>query len=88
MRLRQHLLGFSFTTFWTGAITLPTTQYPDQGSRQRFVERMLTRAARHSGRKSATVSSDIPLNWGESNAVRPRRSRTAAGGTPGHCAKS
>src|SRR6059058_4630328 len=37
MRLSQQTLGFGSQHLWTGTITLPTAQYPDRPSRQRFV---------------------------------------------------
>src|SRR5215216_2563266 len=39
IRLTQQNLGFQPHNLWVGAINLPIAQYPDQASRQRFVER-------------------------------------------------
>src|SRR5207302_1808409 len=41
IRLSQQNLGFRSQNLWTGTITFPTSQYPDAGSRQRFVEQLL-----------------------------------------------
>jgi putative ABC transport system permease protein len=64
IRLTQQNLGFQPHNLWVGAINLPIAQYPDQASRQRFVERTLDALREKSGIEGATVSSDIPLNGG------------------------
>jgi putative ABC transport system permease protein len=63
-RLSQQNLGFRSQQLWTGAITLPTAQYPDAASRQRFVEQLLNALHDVPGIQTATVSGDIPLNGG------------------------
>src|SRR5436190_16614164 len=40
VRLTQQNIGFRSQNLWTGAITLPTAQYPDAPSRQRLVEQI------------------------------------------------
>ena len=64
IRLTQQNLGFQPHNLWVGAINLPIAQYPDQASRQRFVDR--TRAALRDTPtvETVTVSGDIPLNGG------------------------
>ncbi len=64
MRLSQQNLGFRSQHLWTGAITLPTSQYSDAGSRQRFIEQLLNALRDIPGVQTATVSGDIPLNGG------------------------
>src|SRR5439155_21266057 len=64
MRLSQQNLGFRSQHLWTGAITLPTSQYPDAGSRQRFIEQLLSALHDVTGVQNAAVSGDIPLNGG------------------------
>jgi predicted permease len=61
IRLNQQNLGFRPQNLWTGAITLPTSQYPDRPSRQRFVEQTLHALRSVPGLESATISGDIPL---------------------------
>src|SRR5881227_3745276 len=61
IRLSQQNLGFRPQNLWTGAITLPTSQYPDRPSRQRFVEQTLHELRSVPGFESATISGDIPL---------------------------
>src|SRR6266478_1284559 len=61
IRLSQQNLGFRPQNLWTGAITLPTAQYPDRPSRQRFVEQTLHELRSVPGLESATISGDIPL---------------------------
>src|SRR5213594_4364466 len=62
VRLSQQNLGFRPQNLWTGTITLPTSQYPDAASRQRFVEQLLDALRDIPGVQTATVSGDIPLN--------------------------
>jgi predicted permease len=64
IRLSQQNLGFRPQHLWTGTITLPTSQYPDAASRQRFVEQLLNALRDIPGVQTATVSGDIPLNGG------------------------
>src|SRR6058998_2456302 len=64
MRLSQQNLGFRSQHLWTGAITLPTAQYPDAASRQHLVEQVLNALHDVPGVQNATVSGDIPLNGG------------------------
>src|SRR5205807_9971035 len=64
IRLSQQNLGFRPQNLWTGTITLPTSQYPDAASRQRFVEQLLDALRDIPGAQTATVSGDIPLNGG------------------------
>src|SRR5436309_6248797 len=61
IRLSQQNLGFRPHNLWTGLITLPTSQYPDRPSRQRFVEQTLRELRSVPGLESATISGDIPL---------------------------
>jgi predicted permease len=61
IRLSQQNIGFRSQNLWTGAVTLPTSQYPDPASRQRFVEQTLHELRSVPGLESATISGDIPL---------------------------
>jgi putative ABC transport system permease protein len=64
IRLSQQSIGFRSQNLWTGAITLPVSQYPDAASRQRFAEQTLNELHNIPGLESATISGDIPLNGG------------------------
>ena len=64
VRLSQTNLGFHPQRLWTGGITLPTAQYPDAPSRQRFAEQFLNALQNVPGLESSTISGDIPLNGG------------------------
>src|SRR5262249_10395755 len=64
VRLTQENIGFRSQNLWTGAITLPVSQYPDAASRQRLVEQTLDALRDVPGLQSATISGDIPLNGG------------------------
>jgi len=64
IRLNQQNIGFRSQNLWTGAITLPVSQYPDAQSRQRFAEQILDELRNVRGLESATISGDIPLNGG------------------------
>jgi putative ABC transport system permease protein len=64
VRLTQQNVGFRSQNLWTGAITLPISQYADAPSRQRFTEQTLDALRDVPGIESATISGDIPLNGG------------------------
>src|SRR5204862_4111168 len=64
VRLSQQNIGFRSQNLWTGAITLPVSEYPDAQSRQRFAEQILNELRNVRGLDSATISGDIPLNGG------------------------
>ena len=64
VRLTQQNIGFRSQSLWTGAVTLPISQYPDAPSRQHFVEQTLDALRDVPGLESATVSGDIPLAGG------------------------
>jgi predicted permease len=64
IRLSQQNIGFRSHNLWTGAITLPGSQYSDGASRQRFAEQTLNVLRDIPGLQSATISGDIPLNGG------------------------
>lgn len=64
IRLSQQNIGFRSQNLWTGAITLPVSQYPDAPSRQRFAEQTLNELRNVPGLESATISGDIPLAGG------------------------
>ncbi|PYK09526.1 MAG: hypothetical protein DME65_11775 [Verrucomicrobia bacterium] len=64
IRLSQQNIGFHSQNLWTGAITLPASQYPDAASRQRFAEQTLNELHNVPGLESVTISGDIPLTGG------------------------
>ncbi|HEX4652857.1 MAG TPA: ABC transporter permease [Candidatus Udaeobacter sp.] len=64
IRLSQQNIGFRSQNLWTGAITLPASQYADAQSRQRFAEQTLNELHNVRGLEGATISGDIPLNGG------------------------
>src|SRR5689334_13807232 len=55
IRLSQQNIGFRSFNLWTGAITLPSSQYPDTPARQRFVQETLDALRDVPGLASATV---------------------------------
>src|SRR5437764_8433761 len=56
VRLTQQNIGFHSQNLWTGAITLPVSQYMDAPSRQRFAEQTLDALRDVPGIENATVS--------------------------------
>jgi putative ABC transport system permease protein len=64
IRLSQQNIGFRSFNLWTGAITLPSSQYSDTPARQRFVEQTLDALHDVPGLESVTISGDIPLAGG------------------------
>ena len=69
VRLNQQNVGYRYRNVWIGFVTLPTAQYSDIGTRQRFVERLLASLRAVPGFESVTVSGDIPLLVGGGNAT-------------------
>ncbi|MGZ5545806.1 MAG: ABC transporter permease [Limisphaerales bacterium] len=69
VRLNQQNVGYHYGNVWVGFVTLPTAQYSDIGTRQRFVERLLASLRAVPGFESVTVSGDIPLLVGGGNAT-------------------
>ncbi len=61
VRLSQQDVGYRYQNVWIGFVTLPETQYPDLGSRDRFAKQTLTAVRAIPGVESATLSADIPL---------------------------
>src|SRR5205814_6145682 len=69
VRLNQQNVGYQYRNVWIGFVTLPTTQYSDLGTRERFVERLLASLRAVPGFESVTVSGDIPLLAGGANST-------------------
>src|SRR6266536_2298685 len=69
VRLNQQNVGYHYRNVWVGFVTLPTAQYSDIGTRQRFVERLLASLRAVPGFESVTVTGDIPLLPGGGNAT-------------------
>jgi putative ABC transport system permease protein len=69
IRLNQQNVGYQYKNVWVGFVTLPTTQYSDLETRQRFVEHLLASLRAVPGFQSVTVSADIPLLAGAGNAT-------------------
>jgi predicted permease len=64
VRLSQQNIGFNPHHLWVGFLTLPTGQYPDIGSRYRFVDQTQKALQAMPGFENASVSSDVPLAGG------------------------
>src|SRR5712672_658261 len=69
VRLNQQNVGYQYRNIWIGFVTLPTTQYSDLGTRQRFVEHLLASLRAVPGFQNVSVSGDIPLLPGGANAT-------------------
>jgi putative ABC transport system permease protein len=69
VRLNQQNVGYQYRNVWVGFVALPTAQYSDIETRQRFVERLLASLRAVPGFESVTVSGDIPLLVGGGNAT-------------------
>src|SRR5213594_4207647 len=72
IRLSQQNLGFRSQNLWTGAITLPTSQYPDRASRARFAEQLQTALRATPGFEDLMLSSTFPLFSGPSVTLYTR----------------
>jgi len=76
VRLSQQNIGFHPENRWVGFLTLPTSQYPDLGARQRFAEQTLEAVRSVPGFESVTISADIALlPGGVSNTLYARPDR-------------
>jgi putative ABC transport system permease protein len=64
IRLNQQNVGYQYRNVWTGFVTLPTAQYSDIETRQRFAEKLLASLRAVPGLESVTVTGDIPLLGG------------------------
>jgi len=69
IRLNQQNVGYQYRNVWIGFVTLPTTQYSDLETRQRFVEGLLPSLRAVPGFQDVTISGDIPLLGGGPNAT-------------------
>jgi predicted permease len=69
IRLNQQNVGYQYRNVWIGFVTLPSTQYSDLGTRQRFVEHLLASLRVVPGFQDVTVSGDIPLLVAGGNAT-------------------
>jgi len=73
VRLSQQDVGYRYQSVWIGFVTLPESQYPDLGSRDRFAKQTLAAVRAVPGVESATLSADIPLfPGGGGNALYTR----------------
>jgi len=61
VKLSQQDIGFRAENLWIGLVTLPQAPYPDQPTRERFVEQTLAALRAVPGLQSSTISGDIPL---------------------------
>ncbi len=64
VRLSQQNIGFNPHHLWVGFVTLPTSRYPDIGSRYRFADQTQKVLQGLPGVENVSVSSDIPLAGG------------------------
>jgi putative ABC transport system permease protein len=69
IRLNQQNVGYQYKNVWVGFVTLPTAQYPDIETRQRFAEQLLGSLRAVPGFEGVTVTGDIPLLAGGGNAT-------------------
>jgi putative ABC transport system permease protein len=64
LRLSQQNAGFRAENLWVGFLTLPSAQYPDIATRERFSERTLDALRSTPGFENAAISGDVPLTGG------------------------
>ena len=69
IRLNQQNVGYQYRNVWIGFVNLPTTQYSDLETRQRFVEHLLASLRAVPGFQDVTITGDIPLLVGGGNAT-------------------
>src|SRR5438874_136126 len=64
LRLSHQDPGFRTENLWTGFTVMPQAQYPDQPTRARFAEQLLSALRATPGLQDATLSSGFPLAGG------------------------
>jgi predicted permease len=64
LRLSHQDPGFRTDNLWTGFTVMPQAQYPDQPTRTRFAEQLLSALRATPGLQDATLSSGFPLAGG------------------------
>src|SRR5438045_602173 len=64
LRLSHQDPGFRTDSLWTGFTVMPQAQYPDQPTRTRFAEQLLSALRATPGLQDATLSSGFPLAGG------------------------
>ncbi|HTC79628.1 MAG TPA: FtsX-like permease family protein, partial [Terriglobales bacterium] len=64
LRLSHQDPGFRTENLWTGFTVMPQAQYPDQPTRTRFAEQLLSGLRATPGLQDATISSGFPLAGG------------------------
>ena len=64
LRLSHQDPGFKTDNLWTGFTVMPQAQYPDQPTRTRFAEQLLSALRATPGLQDATLSSGFPLAGG------------------------
>jgi putative ABC transport system permease protein len=72
IRLNQQNVGYQYRNVWIGFVTLPTMQYSDLGTRQRFVEHLLPSLRAVPGFQDVAISGDIPLLGGANATLYSR----------------
>ena len=80
IRLTQQNLGFQPQNLWVGAINCRSRNIQTRDRVSVLSSELLDALRDTPGIENATVSGDIPLNGGESHALRARRSRCAPSG--------
>ena len=59
--------GFRAERLWVGGLGLPAAQYPDEGARLRFAERLLTELQTSPGVESVAYADALPLTGGSAS---------------------
>ena len=72
VRLSRQEAGFRSEHVWTGGIGLPLAQYPDPGSRGRFVERLQTELQTAPGVEAVSIADAVPLSGNYSSTPYAR----------------
>ena len=72
VRLSQQEAGFRSERVWVGGIGLPPAQYPDPGSRGRFVERLQAELQTAPGVEAVAITDAVPLSGNSSSSPYAR----------------
>jgi len=72
VRLSRQEAGFRSERVWVGGIGLPPAQYPDPGSRGRFVERLQAELQTAPGVEAVAITDAVPLSGNNSSSPYAR----------------
>ncbi len=68
VRLSKTQAGFSADHVWTAGVGLPPSQFPDEATRARFAETLVSEVNNSPGVETAVVSTNVPLTGNDASS--------------------